>query len=132
LLFKNVDFTFRHDDDHEVCTFCVSEAYSLHEVGSLTGGSRDLTDLSGAATISLPKDNAVVRNGGRYHLVSLSHIDGDDITDVLTRLGSVADRFDSIRHTRLRDEGDVSFPTSYTSALLATFLEEQNVRYLML
>ena len=132
MLFKNVDFTFRHDDYYEICAFCVSEAYSLDEVGSLAWGNRDLTDLSSTATISLPKNNTVVRNGGRNHLISFSHINRDDIADVLTRLGGVAYRFDSIGHTRLRDEGDKSFPASYTSALLTTFLEEKNVRYFML
>jgi hypothetical protein len=59
-------------------------------------------------------------------------VDRHNIANVLTGLGGVADRFDSIGYPRLGDERDVAFPAGYTSTLLATLLEEQYVGYLML
>jgi len=130
LLFENKDFTLRHHNDHEVLAFSISEAYSLDEV---TWSGRNLANLRILrASVGLPEADAVVRHRGRNHLVSFRYVYGNNIADVRTRLGSVANRFNSVRDTGLRDEGDEAVPAGHTSALLATLLEEQDVGYLML
>lgn len=109
----------------------MSKPDCLDKVCSFAIGSRDFANLSCTATVGLPHDNTIVRDRCRHHLVFLGDVNGNNISDVLTRLGGVADRFDSIRHSRLGDERDVALPACHTSALLTPLLEEENVRDLM-
>jgi len=133
LLFKHVDFAFRHDHDYGVCRLAISKADGLDEVVAASTicsrGDRDASALF--ASVASPEANAVV-NGARDHLVLRGHIQRNDIANVGARLSVGLDGLYPIGDAGLRDEGDETFPAGDTCALFRALLEEQDVRDLVL